>query len=124
MKSEPIVGGRVTCNKCGATYPMANLHTCPDASPQAEQEPEAVCEKCNGEGWYTESEHDPGCRGDKEYCARRCPVPVQVLCDCGAEVKYADNPFPSQPVEQEVVSILRKIKNGHEAWVFVKKQVW
>jgi len=36
------------------------------------------CRFCNGDGWYSETAHNPACTGDK--CVKPCPVEEQVIC--------------------------------------------
>ena len=36
------------------------------------------CQFCQGDGWHSETEHNPACTGDK--CVEPCPVEVQVIC--------------------------------------------
>jgi hypothetical protein len=36
------------------------------------------CPFCHGDGWHSETEHNPGCTDTK--CQQPCPVEVQVEC--------------------------------------------
>jgi len=48
------------------------------------------CRFCGGDGWHSESEHNPACTGDK--CVEPCPVEVQVICkNCNGSGREGDD---------------------------------
>lgn len=79
-RAAEIAALRMVAEQCAAAIRSACTHARPDAERKAKLEAllSGPCPACGGQGWYSASEHDPGCMGD----CRNCPVEVQVQCHC------------------------------------------